>query len=142
MFSKKESKQIREQFWISFGKSFPRKWILYNTKIKGLSLKFHFDLKRAMVSIDIEDLSEEKRIELWDKLYSLRTIITSEYLPAVLFDKAYILENNKEIARMYVQKDNVSIHNKDTWEETMIFLKEKMFLLEAIFIEYKDFLNV
>jgi hypothetical protein len=142
MFSKKESKQIREQFWISFGKSFPRKWILYNTKIKGLSLKFHFDLKRAMVSIDIEDLSEEKRIELWDKLYSLRTIITSEYLPAVLFDKAYILENNKEIARMYVQKDNVSIHNKDTWEETMIFLKEKMFILEAIFIEYKDFLNV
>jgi hypothetical protein len=142
MFSKKESKQIREQFWISFGKSFPIKWILYNTKIKGLSLKFHFDLKRAMVSIDIEDLSEEKRIELWDKLYSLRTIITSEYLPAVLFDKAYILENNKEIARMYVQKDNVSIHNKDTWEETMIFLKEKMFLLEAIFIEYKDFLNV
>lgn len=142
MFSKKESKQIREQFWISFGKSFPRKWILYYTKIKGLSLKFHFDLKLAMVSIDIEDLSEEKRIELWDKLYSLRTIITSEYLPAVLFDKAYILENNKEIARMYVQKDNVSIHNKDTWEETMIFLKEKMLLLEAFFIEYKDFLSV
>lgn len=95
-----------------------------------------------MVSIDIEDLSEEKRIELWVKLYSLRTIITSEYLPAVLFDKAYILENNKEIARMYVQKDNVSIHNKDTWEETMIFLKEKMLLLEAFFIEYKDFLSV
>ncbi len=142
MFSKKESKQLREQFWISFGKSFPRKWILYNTKIKGVSLKFHFDLQRAMVSMDLEDLPEEKRIELWDKLYSLRAIISGEYLPDVLFDKSCILENNKEIARMYVQKENVSIHNKNTWEETMIFLKEKMLLLEAFFIEYKDFLNI
>lgn len=142
MFSKKESKQLREQFWISFGKSFPRKWILYNTKIKGVSLKFHFDLQRAMVSMDLEDLPEEKRIELWDKLYALRALISREYLPDVLFDKSYILENNKEIARMYVQKENVSIHNKNSWEETMIFLKDEMLLLEAFFIEYKDFLSI
>jgi len=142
MFSKKESKQLREQFWISFGKSFPRKWVLYNTKIKGLSLKFHFDLQRAMVSMDLEDLPKEKRIELWDKLYSLRDIISGEYLHDVLFDKAYILDNNKEIARMYVQKENVSIHNKNTWEETMIFLKERMLLMETFFIEYSDILRV
>ena len=142
MFSKKESKQLREQFWISFGKSFPRKWILYNTKIKGVSLKFHFDLQQAMVSMDIEDLPEEKRLELWDKLFSLRTIISNEYWSDVLFEKSCILENNKEIARMYVQKVDVSIHNKNTWEETMIFLKEKMLFLEDFFIEYRDFLSV
>ncbi len=38
MFSKDESKKLREDFWIFFGKSFPRKWILYNTKIKGYDL--------------------------------------------------------------------------------------------------------
>jgi hypothetical protein len=142
MFSKRESKQLREQFWISFGKSFPRKWILYNTRIKGVSLKFHFDLERAAVSMDIEDLSEEKRMELWEKLYSLKAVISGEYLSDVLFDSSYLLDNNKVIARMYVQKVDVSIHNKDTWGETMIFLKEKMLLLEAFFIEYKDFLSV
>ncbi len=92
--------------------------------------------------MDIEDLPEEKRLELWDKLYSLRAIISGEYLPDVIFDKSYILINNKEIARMYVQLENVSIHNKNTWEETMIFLKEKMLLLEGFFIEYRDFLSV
>jgi hypothetical protein len=142
MFSKRESKQLREQFWISFGKSFPRKWILYNTRIKGVSLKFHFDLQRAMVSMDIEDISEEKRMEFWDKLYSLKAIIMGEYLSDVLFDSSYILDNNKVIARMYVQKADVSIHNKDTWGETMIFLKEKMLLLEDFFNEYKDYLSV
>ncbi|MGB5417276.1 MAG: DUF4268 domain-containing protein, partial [Algibacter sp.] len=42
MFSKEESKRIKQEFWTSFGKSFPRKWVLYDTKLKGLSFKFHF----------------------------------------------------------------------------------------------------
>ncbi len=92
--------------------------------------------------MDLEDLPEEKRIELWDKIYSLRAIICEEYLPDVLFEKSYVLENNKEIARIYVQKNDVSIHNKNSWEETMIFLKERMLLMEAFFIEYRDILRV
>ena len=52
MFSKEESRLLRENFWISFGKSFPRKWILYDNKIKGLSFKFHFDNKSALVALD------------------------------------------------------------------------------------------
>ena len=37
MFNKEDSRKLREEFWIAFGKSFPIKWILYKTKIKGLS---------------------------------------------------------------------------------------------------------
>ena len=37
MFSASDAKQLRHEFWISFGKSFPRDWILYKTKVKGLS---------------------------------------------------------------------------------------------------------
>ena len=40
MFSKDEAALLRKEFWTSFGKSFPRKWLLYNTKIKGFSFKF------------------------------------------------------------------------------------------------------
>ena len=80
MFSKEESKQIRELFWTSFGKSFPRKWILYDTKIKGLSFKFYFGKKSALIALDIEsDL--ENRINKWEKLISLKSILIDEYLP-------------------------------------------------------------
>ena len=48
MFSKEESRILRQEFWTSFGKSFPRKWILYDTKLKGLSFKFHFDNRTAL----------------------------------------------------------------------------------------------
>ena len=54
MFSKEEAAKLRKEFWTSFGKSFPRKWLLYNTKIKGFAFKFVADRKKAAVCLDIE----------------------------------------------------------------------------------------
>lgn len=141
MFSKEESKKLRQDFWISFGKSYPHKWILYDTKIKGLALKFHFDLKIAMVSMDIETSDLEKRIELWEKLIALKSILKNDYLQEAKFEDSLMLENHKEISRIYVQKNGVSIHNKNTWQETMQFLNTKMDLLESFFQEYEDIIQ-
>ena len=58
MFSKEESQRMRQEFWTSFGKSFPTKWTLYNTKIKGFSFKFYFDTKKAMVLVEIDAVGE------------------------------------------------------------------------------------
>ncbi len=138
MFSKEESKRLKQEFWTSFGKSFPRKWILYNTKIKGLSFKFHFDTKQAFVSLDIEgDL--ENRIKYWEKVVSLKSILLDEYLPAAIFEESYILENGKEISRISVKLIGmVSIHNKNTWQETMEFFNVTMSVFEDFFEEYKE----
>lgn len=137
MFSKEESKLLRQDFWASFGKSYPHKWILYNTKIKGLTLKFHFDLKKAMVSIDVEHPNLERRMELWEKLISLKSILKEGYLPEAIFKDTYVLENGKEISSIYVALHDVSIHNKKTWQKSMIFLNNKMMLLELFFIDFK-----
>jgi hypothetical protein len=141
MFSKEESKQLRQDFWIAFGKSFPCKWILYDTKIKGLSLKFHFNLKMAMVSMDIETLDIEQRVQLWEKLISLKSILVDEYLSEAQFNDSFLLDNHKEISRIYVQKEDVSIHNKNTWRETMEFLNHNMNLFEDFFREYQDVIH-
>jgi len=141
MFSKEESKRLRQDFWIAFGKSYPRKWILYDTKIKGLALKFHFDLKYAMVSIDIEHHDLETRIILWDKLLSLQSILKDDFISEVQFIDSFILANQKEISRVYVEKKGVSIHNKNTWRETMMFLNNTMKKFEAFFVEYRDIIS-
>jgi hypothetical protein len=140
MFGKEASRKLREDFWISFGKSFPRKWILYNTKVKDFAFKFHFDTKTAMVSLDLDHHDLEKRIELWEKLLSLKSILKEEYLPDAIFNDSYILENQKEISRIYVILEGVSIHNKDTWQETMVFFNENMLHFESFFEEYEDIL--
>ena len=141
MFSKEESRILRETFWISFGKSFPRKWILYDTKLKGFSFKFHFDTKTALGALDLED-DLENRITYWDKLQSLKTILTEEYLPEVIFAEEYFLENGKEISRIYVPlSQKVSIHNKNSWRGVMEFFNQKMTLFEAFFEDYRDFIE-
>src|SRR6056300_979643 len=119
MFSKEESRLLRQEFWTSFGKSFPRKWILYNTKLKGFSFKFHFDTKRALVALDLED-DLEHRITYWEKLLALKSILKDEYLPEAIFEEEYFLDNSKEISRIYVLlEQKVSIHNKNTWRDVM-----------------------
>ena len=138
MFSKEESRRIRQEFWTSFGKSFPRQWILYDTKIKGLSLKFHFDNKQALIALDLED-DLENRINYWEKLQALKSILLDDYLPEAIFEEAYVLENGKEISRIYVLlEQKVSIHNKNSWRDVMEFFNTNMGFLEAFFEEYKD----
>jgi hypothetical protein len=138
LFSKEESRILRQEFWTSFGKSFPRKWILYDTKLKGLSFKFHFDTKSALIALDLED-DLEKRITYWEKLQSLQSILKDEFLPDAIFEEEYFLENEKEISRIYVPlEQKVSIHNKNSWRDVMVFFNEKMDLFEAFFENYKD----
>lgn len=140
MFSKEESAKLRQEFWTSFGKSFPRKWILYNTKIKDLSFKFYFDTKKAMVVMDIENTPEERQ-KYFEKMQSLQTIITQDFLPKVIYSERFFLDNGKEISRIYVEKENVCIHNKNTWQETMEFLNQNMLQFEAFWLEYQDFIK-
>ncbi|UKM64010.1 DUF4268 domain-containing protein [Flavobacteriaceae bacterium GSB9] len=141
MFSKEESRLLRQEFWTSFGKSFPRKWILYNTKLKGLSFKFHFDTKKALVALDLED-DLEQRIIYWEKLIAIKSILQDEYLPDAVFEEEYFLDNQKEISRIYVPlEQKVSIHNKNTWRDVMEFFNEKMMLFEVFFEEYKDIIE-
>lgn len=141
MFSKEESRQLRQEFWTSFGKSFPRKWLLYNTKIKGLSFKFHFDTKSALIALDLED-DLENRINCWEKLVALKGILKDEYLPNAIYEEEYYLENGKEISRIYVPlNEKVSIHDKNTWQVVMEFFNVNMTLFEAFFVEYKDIIK-
>ena len=141
MFSKEESRQLRQEFWTSFGKSFPRKWILYNTKIKGLAFKFHFDTKSALVALDLED-DLENRINCWEKLLALKSILLTDYLPEANFEEEYVLENQKDVSRISITLNKkASIHNKNSWRSVMEFFNENMNLFELFFEEYKDIIK-
>ena len=81
MFTKEEAQKIKREFWITFAQEYPRKWLLYNTKIKDVTFKFHIDNKKAMVSLDIEPKDEEHRKIYFEKIESLKAILLENYLP-------------------------------------------------------------
>ncbi len=141
MFSKEESALLRKEFWTSFGKSFPRKWLLYNTKIKGFAFKFQADRKKAMVCLDIEHPEAIANELLYDQMISLKALLEAE-LPEVIFNDAYELESRKIIHRIYVPFDGkFSIHNKNTWRDCYEFFVETMPKFELFFYEYEEFIN-
>lgn len=142
MFSKEEASKLRKDFWVSYGKSFPRKWLTYNTKIKDFSFKFYADNKTARVMLDIESASEARRELLYEQVASLKTILEETYLPAVVFDKNHYLDNGKCISRIHVTLDaKFSIYNKNSWGVAYDFFNEHMHQFELWFYEFEDFIK-
>ena len=142
MFSREESKKIRQEFWTSFGQEYSRKWILYDTKVKEIQLKFTFAQKRAIVSLDIESDDEIIQAYYLEKLESLKTILKSEYLADIVFDAEYELPEGKTVSRIYTElQDKVSINNKSDWPKVKHFFAENMHQMEMFWLEFKDFIT-
>lgn len=140
MFSKQEAQQIKKEFWTAFGKSFPRKWILYDTKIKDFSFKFYVDNKKAEVSIDIEMKDELFRNAYYEKIWSLEDIL-KDFVGAFHKDECYPLDNGKVISRIWVEKHGVSVFNRDTWRDIFEFFYDEMDGFERFYWEYEDFIK-
>jgi hypothetical protein len=142
MFSKEESAQLRKEFWTSFGKSFPRKWLLYNTKIKDFNFKFVADKKQALVCLDIESYDKTKNELLFDQVLELKHILIDDYLPDIIFDELYVLDTEKIIHRIYVKfNGEFNIYNKNTWHGAYLFFNEAMHQFEEFYEDYEDFIK-
>ena len=141
MFSKEENQKLKREFWITFAEKYPRKWMLYDTKIKDFSFKFYVDNKKAQVLIDIEPRNDDKRIAYFEKLESLKNILEEEFIKDLVFEKDFILENGKTVSRIWIEKLGVSVSNRNYWDEIFDFYNEKMNAIELFYSEYDEFIK-
>ncbi|UPZ13754.1 DUF4268 domain-containing protein [Flavobacterium humidisoli] len=141
MYSREESQRIKREFWVAFAEKYPRKWVLYDTKIKDFSFKFYVDNKKAQVLIDIEQRSDEKRYAYFEKLEALKNILEEEFIKDLVFEKNYTLESGKNISRIWVEKLGVGFSNKNTWDTIFDFFNENMHALEMFYLEYDEFIK-
>lgn len=150
MFYNEEEKQIREEFWKRFrnyssirrkqkGKS--SKWIMNNTKIPQLKLKFEYDNSKALVGIDIETRNVDKRIELFGKLEEFKTLLEKGMNTEMNWELEYLLPNNKSISRIFVELTDVNIYNKEDWPKVFSFFYKNMMKLENFYEEYWEVLK-
>ncbi|BFM44371.1 DUF4268 domain-containing protein [Flavobacterium sp. CFS9] len=141
MYSKEESQRIKREFWVAFAEKYPRKWVLYDTKIKDFSFKFYVDNKKAQVLIDIEQRSDEKRNAYFEKIEALKNILEEEFIKDLVFEKNYTLESGKTISRIWVEKLGVGFSNRNNWDVIFDFFNEKMHALEMFYLEYDEFIK-
>jgi len=141
MYSREETQRLKREFWVAFAQKYPRKWVLYDTKIKDFSFKFFVDNRKAQVLIDIEHRSDEKRIAYFEKLEALKSILDEEFVKDLVFEKNFYLENGKTISRIWVEKLGVSVSNRQYWDEIFHFFNENMHALEMFYLEYDEFIK-
>lgn len=141
MYSKEETQRLKREFWVTFAEKYPRKWMLYDTKIKDFSFKFYVDNKKAQVLIDIEHRNNEKRIAYFEKLEALKNILEEEFISDLVFEKDYVLENGKTISRIWIEKQGVGFSNRNNWDIIFDFYNEKMDALERFYLEYDEFIK-
>lgn len=148
MYTKEESKTLREEFWDTFNtlsrrkrlrNKLPGEWVLSRTGVKALNLRFHVDREVAQVGIDLETRNMDKRIELFEKLESVKMVLEEAMNEPMIWELEYIRENGKSVSRIYIQMDGIDIYNKDTWQAAHQFMFERMSKLEAFYLEYMDF---
>jgi hypothetical protein len=141
MYSKEESQKLKREFWVAFAEKYPRKWVLYDTKIKDFSFKFFVDNKKVQVLIDIEHRSDEKRAAYFEKIEALKNILEEEFIKDLVFEKNHTLESGKTISRIWIEKQGVGFSNRNNWDTIFDFFFEKMNALEMFYLEYDEFIK-
>lgn len=141
MYSREENQKLKREFWIAFAEKYPRKWLLYDTKIKDFSFKFFVDNKKVQVLIDIEHKSEDKRILYFEKLESLKTIMQEEFVKDLIFEKEYHLETHKIVSRVWTELNAVKVSNRSDWDKIFDFFYKKMDGFERFYLEYDEYIK-
>lgn len=149
MYSKEEIRQIKTEFWTSFGQfsqlkreriGYSKKWMLYKTDIKGLELKFDFLEKNAIVTIEI-DSKHSKSDDYIQKIKLLQDELISEEGFELFFESQILKDNFKPVYRIFYEKPKLSYRNKPQWPEIFNFFFDHMMVFEAFINENKDILK-
>ncbi|MDA3911656.1 MAG: DUF4268 domain-containing protein [Bacteroidales bacterium] len=150
MFSKEEAKALRLEFWNRFKaiseqerrkRGFKKTWMLKQTGVKGLSLRFDVDREHVAVGFEIYFKNKFKEALLMESFEGIRHLLEAELEGPLVWDDAYVTEEERECARIYVQMKDVDIFQKADWEKMWSFMMKNMFIMEQFFVDYREFIE-
>ncbi len=150
MYSQEEAKQLRKKFWTLFDqrcelvpelKGKKKKWLLYDTKVRGIDLKFDAGRKAASVILEVNARSENKRLEIYEVLEKYKVMLEDGFPEGLIWDYCFIRESGEEVCRVYLSKEGLDIHRQNQWPDIYNFFIENMLILENNFLGIRDILK-
>lgn len=149
MFTKEEKKTIIQRFWVQFDaycNTIPelafkkKKWILHDTKISHLDLKFDPGRDCAMVALEINHRSESSRFQVYELLEKYRSILEQGFPDGLIWDFCYLNNNQQEVCRIYIAKEGLDLHRFSDWLSIYTFFADTMNHLQENFLEIQEML--
>jgi len=150
MYSKEELKTLKKDFWegfdtfCSYNKELElrkKKWILYDTKVKGVHLKFDATRKGAFVILEVNLRDREERLLMFEKIKLYKTIVENNFEQPLIWDDSFVREAGNEVCRVYIQCLDLDIHRHIQWLDFYRFMATSMLKMENAFEEIKEMLN-
>lgn len=150
MYSKEELKRLKLEFWESFAaycevqpnlRRRRKIWTLYNTKVKGVEMKFDANRKGAYVILEVNHRNEADRLEMFEKLTWYKEQIEQDLPEELIWDICFIRENGEQVARIYAAKEGLDLHRRTDWGEMFSFMATQMYLLERNFMAIAEYLR-
>ena len=151
MYSKEELKNLKTEFWESFAafcevQPFLRgrkpMWMLYDTKVKGVELKFDISRRGAIVALEINHKREEDRLEMVERIGWYKETLEKDFAENdLIWELVYELESGKLLSRIYIEKTGIDFHRRNHWGDYFRFMADNMYLLERNFTDFSDYLK-
>ncbi len=150
MYSKDELKNLKREFWESFAafcevqpklKNRRKIWMLYNTKVKGVELKFDATREGAFVILEVNHRNEDDRLAMFEKLTWYKESLEKNMDSELIWDICYIRETGKQVSRIYVEKRGIDFHRRQDWGEFFTFMAEQMYRLEHNFKSIAEYIK-
>lgn len=140
MYSKKEKALLITEFWTAFAEAYPHKWLLYDTKIKDLQLKFDVQNSGVRVVLEVGMRDTETRLRYFEQLKAMRALF-QEFFPEIFFEENYSLDSGKVVSLVYTEKLELNFFTRNYWPEIFDFMAQNMMLMEQFFLEYADIIR-
>lgn len=147
MYSKEEAFQIRKKFWTSFGRYMKLQssasgeevnWINYKTGIKELYFKTDVDNKSARIAIEISLKDREMQELMFEQFEEYLPLFESTVGEDWIWFRSFYDENGKEISKIELRLEKVSVFREENWSEIIGFLKENLLKLDEFWDIVKD----
>lgn len=112
-------------------------WLSTGSGISGCP--FNFVITKNYCSVEFALSSSEKEFnkKLFDYLYSNKNEIEKAYDDSLYWERL----DDKKMSRISYKLENVSIFNKEDWDNMIMFLTENMIKLDKVFRRYIDSFN-
>lgn len=149
MYSREEVKILKREFWTGFDafcaelprfKIRKRKWILYNTKIKGVELKFDAARDGAYVIFELNHPKTSKRLEMFELMKKYKVVVDQFFADAE-WQEQFEKPCGTMVSRIYRHLGGLDIHRQEQWPEFYPFLSREMCHCERMFKEMRELLQ-
>ena len=150
MYSKDELKNLKLEFWESFAafcevqpylRGRKKIWTLYDTKVKGVELKFDATREGAFVILEVNHRGEEARLEMFERLTWYKDTLETDFPEGLTWDICFVRDTGKQVARIYTSKSGIDFHRRQDWGEFFSFRASQMYLLERNFMSIAEYLS-